>query len=167
MHSHAAVVYLSMYRTCIYVNKCLCTVNSEVHCVPLPPQPPSSAPRPLSWSCLTTLSFMCLPAGTTLVLSFKDHLLEDIKATERGEVEADSSDMLKCCLRGVWLPDGGVELVHRVGGTVEVSQTGVSLEHCHALTGVEDWLILLLSLHQVSLTLTDEPTPYLDDPPLP
>ena len=27
-----------------------------------------------------------------------------------------------------------------------------------------DWLVLLLSLHQVSLTLIDAPTPYLDDP---
>ena len=26
-HSHVVVVYLSMYRTCVYVNKCLCTVN--------------------------------------------------------------------------------------------------------------------------------------------
>ena len=26
-HSHAVVVYLSMYRTCVYVNKRLCTVN--------------------------------------------------------------------------------------------------------------------------------------------
>ena len=28
-----------------------------------------------------------------------------------------------------------------------------------------DWLVLLLFLHQVSLTLTDDPTPYLDDLP--
>ena len=26
-HSQAVVVYLSMYRTCVYVNKRLCTVN--------------------------------------------------------------------------------------------------------------------------------------------
>ena len=50
--------------------------------MPLPPQPPSSAPRPLCWSCLTTLSSMWSPVGTTSVLSFKDHLLEDIKARE-------------------------------------------------------------------------------------
>ena len=30
--------------------------------------------------------------------------------------------------------------------------------------GVGDWLVLLLSLHQVSLTLINDPTPYLDDP---
>ena len=48
-------------------------------------------------------------------MSFKDHLLEDIKATERGEVEADCSDMLKCWLRGEWPWEGGVELVHCVG----------------------------------------------------
>ena len=36
------------------------------------------------WSCLTLLSSTWPPAGTTLVLSFKDHLLEDIKVTERG-----------------------------------------------------------------------------------
>ena len=36
------------------------------------------------WSCSTLLSSMWPPAGTTLVLSFKDHLLEDIKVTERG-----------------------------------------------------------------------------------
>ena len=27
-----------------------------------------------------------------------------------------------------------------------------------------DWLVLLLFLHQVSLTLINDPTPYLDDP---
>ena len=26
-HSHVIVVYLSMYRACVYVNKHLCTVN--------------------------------------------------------------------------------------------------------------------------------------------
>ena len=41
------------------------------------------------------------PVSTTLVLSFKDHLLEVIKATERGEVEAGCSDMLKWAQRGV------------------------------------------------------------------
>ena len=36
-HSHAVVVYLSMYRTCVYVNKHLCTVNNTQRspvCVP-------------------------------------------------------------------------------------------------------------------------------------
>ena len=28
-HSHAVVVYLSMYRTCVYVNKRLCTVKQD------------------------------------------------------------------------------------------------------------------------------------------
>ena len=77
------------------------------------------------------------PAGTTLVLSFKDHLLEDIKATERGEVEAGCSDMLKCWLRGEWPQEGGVELVHCVGGSAEVPQTGVSLEHCRSLQAAQ------------------------------
>ena len=60
------------------------------------------------------LSSMWPPAGTTLVLSFKDHLLEDIKDTKRGEVEAGCSDMLKCWLRGEWPREGGMELVHCV-----------------------------------------------------
>ena len=77
------------------------------------------------------------PAGTTLVLSFKDHLLEDIKATERGEVEASCSDMLKCWLRGEWPWEGGVELVHCVGGSAEVPQRGVSLEHCRSLQAAQ------------------------------
>ena len=34
------------------------------------------------------------------------------------------------------------------------------------VTGVGDWLILLLSLHQVSLTLTDDPPPTLMNHPL-
>ena len=83
------------------------------------------------------LSSMWLPIGTTLVLSFEDHLLEDIKATERGEVEADCSDRLKCWLRGEWPWEGGVELVHRVGGSTEVPQRGVSLEQCHSLQAAQ------------------------------
>ena len=82
------------------------------------------------------LSSMWPPAGTTLVLSFKDHLLEDIKDTERGEVEAGCSDMLKCWLRGEWPLEGGVELVHRVG-SAEVPQTRVSLEHCRSLQAAQ------------------------------
>ena len=77
------------------------------------------------------------PAGTTLILSFKDHLLEDIKVTARGEVEAGCSDMLKFWLRGEWHWEGGVELVHCVGGSAEVPQRGVSLEHCHSLQAAQ------------------------------
>ena len=80
---------------------------------------------------------MWLPAGTTSVLSFKDHLLEDIKDTERGEVEAGCSDMLKRWLRGAWPREGGVDFVHRVGGSAEVPQTGVSLEHCRSLQAAQ------------------------------
>ena len=83
------------------------------------------------------LSSMWLPTGTTLVLSFKDHLVEDFKATKRSEVEAGCSDMLKCWLRGEWSWEGGVELVHRVGGSAEVHQTGVSLEHCRSLQAAQ------------------------------
>ena len=64
-HSHVVDVYLSMYSTCVYVNKCLCTVNKDSvksSCVPLPPQPPSFAPHPPCWSCLTMLSSMHMAA---------------------------------------------------------------------------------------------------------
>ena len=73
-----------------------------------------------------------------MVLSFKDHLLEDIKDTERGtQVVAGCSDMLKCWLRGEWPPEGRVELAHRVGDCAEVPQTGVRLEHCCSLQAVQ------------------------------
>ena len=112
------------------------SVKSSV-CPSLHSCDPSSAPRPPCWSCLTTLSSMWSPTGTTLVLSFKDHLLEDIKVTKMGEVETGCSDMLKCRLRGEWPWEGGVELVHRVGGSAEVPQRGVSLEQCCSLQAAQ------------------------------
>ena len=83
------------------------------------------------------LSSMWPPVGTTLVLSFKDHLLEGIEATERDEVEAGCSDMFKCWLRGEWPWEGGVKLVHCDGSSAEVPQRGVSLEHCRSLQAAQ------------------------------
>ena len=41
-----------------------------------------------------------------LALGVEDYFLEDIKATERGEVEACCTDMLKRWLRGEWATGG-------------------------------------------------------------
>ena len=80
-YSHTVVVYLFMYRTSVYVNKqsVYCKQDSVKFsvCPSLHSRDPSSAPRPPCWSCLTSLSSMWPPTGTTLVLSFKDHLLEE------------------------------------------------------------------------------------------
>ena len=60
-----------------------------------------------------------------------------IKATERGEVKAVCSDILKCWLRGEWPWEEGVELVHHVGGSAELPERGVSLEHCRSLQAAQ------------------------------
>ena len=76
---------------------------------------------------------------------------------------------------------GRRELVHRVGAVqrcLREESAWSTATHCRQLSeclvpsvvpstggGVGDWLVLLLSLHQVSLTLTDDPPPTLMTPP--
>ena len=69
---------------------------------PSPPQTPSSTPSPPCWSCLTMLSSVWPPAGTTLVLPlvWRTTSWRTSRLRERGEVQACFTDMLKRWLRG-------------------------------------------------------------------
>ena len=133
--------------------------------MPLPPQTPSPAPRPPCWSCLTTLSSVwcvCLlvPFGSVL----PGPPPEDIKSTERG-----CSDMLKCCSEGrghgrrqSWSTMLGAGQ-RCLGGEAAWCSAGHCRQHSECLVpsevpstgrGARDGLILLLSLHQVYLSLS-------------
>ena len=69
-----------------------------------------------------------------LALGVEDYLLEDIKATERGEVEACCTDMLKRWLRGERATGGKERSWSTVLGVVQGAsdwwQLQALLEHC-------------------------------------
>ena len=93
---------------------------------------------------------------------------EDIKSTERGEVEAGCSDMLKCWLRGrghrrgraglsCWGWGRGVSEGRQLGAVLVTAGSTVSVlcpvRSPQQAEVQERWADLTVSLHQVSLSL--------------
>ena len=145
-----------------------------IKCVPLPSTDPLLRSKP---TMLELLDHVVLRVAARwyhfgLALGVEDYLLEDIKATERGEVEACCADMLKSWPEGSGPQEGrsvaGLLCWEQCRGASDGRQLHTLLEHCSqhselCASSVGKWngmgnLIL-------SFSLGHPPTHHDDTPP--
>ena len=116
-------------------NMCL-----SCECAPLPPSTYSFVCfKPTIMDLLDHVVY-CVPTNWYhfgLALRVEDYLLEDIKATERSEVEVCYTDMLRRCLRVQWATGGELSVAS------DRRQLGALLGHCrqHSELSCADWFL--------------------------